>query len=167
MASGANKAETELMGSFIWDRLGGLEKKAPKKLLRESYQTPRNKEKEKKEKKPTKRPLTTSHAVTFPVAVRAGGEVGTRSTGTMGMGARSCSTTGCSYAGHEFTVHTRYHTNQQHRTEGAACFTSACFTRCNIRIYVRHFFLSGRILEAATQIKACLMCTLACWLHTS
>ena len=51
MASGANKAETELMGSFIWDRLGGLRKKAPKKLLRESYQTPRNKEKEKKEKK--------------------------------------------------------------------------------------------------------------------
>ena len=51
MASGANKAEAELMGSFIWDRLGGLEKKAPKKLLRESYQTPRNKEKEKKEKK--------------------------------------------------------------------------------------------------------------------
>jgi len=58
MASGANKAETELMGSFIWDRLGGLQKKAPKKLLRESYQTPRKKEKEKKEKKkPTKRPL--------------------------------------------------------------------------------------------------------------
>ena len=27
MASGANKAEAELMGSFIWDRLGGLEKK--------------------------------------------------------------------------------------------------------------------------------------------
>ena len=45
MASGANKAEAELMGSFIWDRLGGLEKKAPKKLLRESYQTPRKEKK--------------------------------------------------------------------------------------------------------------------------
>jgi len=27
MVSGANKAETELMGSFIWDRFVGLQKK--------------------------------------------------------------------------------------------------------------------------------------------